>query len=347
MRIIIVSFVLVLFLGVVVSYQALNSFFGDVYVPEEKRVFVINQGDSVKKISAELESMGIIKSDYWFRTLVWVRGKELSFVAGKFNIPETINSYRLINIFTTVSKKEVKKIRIIEGWRSEDISSYLERLDLFKSDDFLKLVGNPLSSAKPVDFDFLNEILVRYPILKEKPEGKPLEGFLFPDTYEIFVDAKARDVVLKMLDNFSKKIDKDLLEEIERQNKSFYDILIMASIIEAEVPHEKDRALVSGVFWNRLNIGMALQSDATLKYVIGGSRPALTSEELRIDSPYNSYMYRGFPPTPVGNPGLSAIRAAVYPAKTDYLFFLSTPTGETIFSRNLEEHNRAKAKYWR
>ncbi|MBI4122479.1 MAG: endolytic transglycosylase MltG [Parcubacteria group bacterium] len=156
-----------------------------------------------------------------------------------------------------------------------------------------------------------------------------------------------RDVVRKMVQNFDAKVTQDLRNEAARQGKNFYTVLIMASIIEAEVPHEEDRPIVSDIFWSRLAAGVPLQSDATLTYIIGGSRPALTNEELQIDSAYNTYKYRELPPTPIGNPGLSAIRAAIYPADTDYFYFLSTPEGETIFSRTLEEHNAAKARYLR
>jgi UPF0755 protein len=204
-------------------------------------------------------------------------------------------------------------VRIIEGWTTRDILAYLEKEGLYAGEE------------------------------KKLLEGK--EGYLFPDTYYVFADAKIEDLIQKIQENFDRRLSQELRAEIKHQGKTLDDVLKVASIIEAEVPHSQDRPIISDIIWKRLRVGMALQSDATLNYATGGKHTTLTAEELKIDSPYNSYKYKGLPPTPIGNPGLSAIRAAIYPQKTDYWYWLSTPAGETIFSRNLAEHNRAKAKY--
>jgi UPF0755 protein len=149
-----------------------------------------------------------------------------------------------------------------------------------------------------------------------------------------------------MLKNFSEKITPDMLTEISNQKKSLYDILTMASIVEGEVSKDSDRKVVAGIFWNRLAIGQALGSDATLEYVLGGNKRQHSIAETQIDSPYNTYRFKGLPPGPVSNPGLSAIDAAINPAETQYFYFLSDPaTGETIFSKTFEEHVANKAKY--
>jgi len=318
--------------------------FGSVRVEEDVRSFTIEQGESVKQITANLVDKEIIKNDFWFRTLVWLKGKQSEFRAGSFDLPEKISPSELIALLTTIGKKETRTIKILEGWGIYDMALYFESEGLFSQEEFLRVVGME-GIFGTIDNDFYNELAQVYPLLKYMTAGASLEGYLFPDTYEIYADATAKDVVRKMVANLHEKVTQDLIDEALAQDKNFYKILIMASIIEAEVPFDEDRGIVSDIFWSRIDIGMALQSDATLNYRINGTSPALTKEQLKIDSEYNTYLYRGLPPTPIGNPGIASIRAALYPENTDYLYFLSTPEGETVFSRTLDEHNIAKAKY--
>ena len=336
----IVTAAVLVFLVVVLLF--VYSIFAKVSLDQNLREIEITSGQSVKQISRYLTDAGIVKNDFWFRTYIWLLGKEKKIKAGKFDLPGKINAVGLLKILTASGRDDVVSIKILEGWGINDISAYLASNISIPTEEFKLLTGEPIVDATD-SFNFASQ----FPLLRFKPANKSMEGFLFPDTYEIFEDSNASDIIKKMLVNFEDKVAQDLLDETQRQGKDFYDILIMASIIEAEVPHEDDRSIVSDIFWSRLESGVALQSDATLNYAIGGDNPSLTLTQLQIDSPYNSYKYRGLPPTPIGNPGLSAIKAALYPADTDYFYFLSTPEGETIFSTTLEEHNRAKAIYLR
>jgi UPF0755 protein len=151
------------------------------------------------------------------------------------------------------------------------------------------------------------------------------------------------DLLNTIFENFDSKIDDSLMAEIKRQGKSLHEIIIMASLIEKEVKTYEDKKLVSGVLWNRESIGMPLQSCSTITYITG--KKAVSTEDTKIDSPYNTYLYYGLPLGPISNPGLDSIKAAIYPKKSDYFYFLSTPEGETIFSKTLIEHNIAKEKY--
>ena len=178
------------------------------------------------------------------------------------------------------------------------------------------------------------------------PIGVDLEGYLFPDTYRIYNDASADDILEKMLDNFDTKLSRELRDEIASQGKSIHDIVTMASIIEKEVAVKDDMAIVSGILYKRMEIGMRLEVDSSVNYVSGKSDPSVTYVDLQIDSPYNTYKYDGLPPGPICNPGLQAIQAAVYPGTSSYLFYLNRQdTGETIFSKNFDEHIRNKNKY--
>ena len=178
------------------------------------------------------------------------------------------------------------------------------------------------------------------------PDNADLEGFLFPDTYRIDKAAAAADIIKKMLDNFQRKLTPAMLEEIKRQNKSVYEIIALASLVEKEVRTADDMKIVSGIFWQRIKNRQGLESCATLAYILGVNKAQYSVADTKIDSPYNTYKYRGLPPGPIANPGLNAITAAIYPEETDYNYFLSDPaTGQTIFSRTLGEHNLNKAKY--
>ncbi|MDI3496482.1 MAG: hypothetical protein PWQ35_503 [Patescibacteria group bacterium] len=246
--------------------------------------------------------------------------------------------------------KDEKTIKILEGWTVEDIGNYLVQFNFSKA-EFKALVGEPKvdyrqRDTNPIDFS------ERFSFLADKPSYYGLEGFLFPDTYRVFTSATTEDVVIKMLENFEQKLRPELREEIARQGKSIYEIVIMASLIEKEAPinysdpENTDARIVSDIFWGRLEAGQALESDATLSYWFADTNPVHSGEELSVDTPYNSYKYKGLPPTPICNPGIRAIEAAIYPLETDYNYFLTDLKGENIYyARTYQEHLNNKYKY--
>jgi len=236
------------------------------------------------------------------------------------------------------SKKETilnqVKITFPEGWTAKKMADRMSANNL-PGDEFLSLVNDPA-----------DEILSEFSFLSDKLENKTLEGYLFPDTYFFAADAGAEDIVAKLLNNFDKKINESLRNEITNQGKGIYEVLSMASIIENEVRSSEDRKIVSDIFWGRIKTGQPLQSCATLAYILGVNKKQYSLEDTRIDSPYNTYVNKGLPPGPISNPGIVSIEAAIYPTLTDYNYFLSDPeTGETVFSRTLDEHNANKVKH--
>jgi len=162
------------------------------------------------------------------------------------------------------------------------------------------------------------------------------EGYLFPDTYEILYGLELEKIIKIMTDNFNKKT---------ATLKITPEVVIMASLLEKEVQTKEDKEIVSGIFWKRIKSGKPLESCATIAYIKGVSQWRYSYEDTRIESPYNTYLNLGLPSGPIGNPGLESIEAAIYPQDSDYWYYLSTPEGETIFSKTLEEHNYAKSKY--
>lgn len=248
--------------------------------------------------------------------------------------------------------KEEKTLKVLEGWTIEDIASHLETLGI-SEDEFIAATGEPkVDYREDADATFPPDYSLEYDFLGVKPEYYSLEGFLFPDTYRIYADSSAQDVVKIMLDNFSSKLSEGIEEKIIASGKDLYDVLIMASLIEKEAPidysdpENTDARIVSGIFWGRLEIGQALQSDATLSYWLNDNNPAHSAQELEEDTLYNSYMYRGLPPTPISNPGLRAIEAAIDPLDTEYNYFLTDLKGDNIYyAKTYQEHLNNKYKY--
>jgi UPF0755 protein len=177
-----------------------------------------------------------------------------------------------------------------------------------------------------------------------KPGNVDLEGFLYPDTYIFEKNVTADEVVEKMLQNFDKKLTAGIKARAKNSELSLYEVITLASIVEREVAKPEDRKLVGSVFLNRLEIGMALESCATIQYITGENKKQFTYAETRVASPYNTYINRGLPPGPIGNPSIDSILAVIEPQDSNYLYFLSAD-GTTYFSRTLDEHETKKAKY--
>ncbi len=299
-----------------------------------EKEFVIIPGESVGEITLNLIEQEIIHSEFTFKFYVWLKGWQSSIQAGSY----ILTPMSIADVAKTLAGGKVDNeisLKFIEGWAMKDMAEYLVEEEIIDDPDIF------LNTAKAEnftdEFKFLEEVSTR-----------PLEGFLFPDTYRVFKDSSVVDIISKQLENFDQKVSSAMRTEIRAQGKNVYEVLIMASIIEAEVQTDEDRKLVSGVLWKRLDVGMPLQVDSSLKYIIGKqNRNALTFEELEIDSEYNTYKYRDLPPTPINNPGDSAIRAAIYPKSSDYWFYLSDKEGNTHFAEDKAGHDSNVNKYLR
>lgn len=246
-----------------------------------------------------------------------------------------------------------KTVKVLEGWDLRDIANSLESAELVSSEKFFSTLGEPQTDYRRVvgeeqPYDFSSE----FSFLLDKPKYYGLEGYLFPDTYRVYASSTPIEIARRMLINFDKKLTPQMRADIKSQGKTIYEIITLASLIEKEAPidyqsvDDTDAKLIAGVFLNRLAIGQGLQSDATLSYIFDDDKPAHSGAELEIDSPYNTYKYRGLPPGPICNPGILAIKAAIYPTKTAYNYFL-TPKGkrEVIYAQTYEEHLNNKYEY--
>jgi len=299
----------------------------------ETRKFIIQNGESSEDISKRLREEGFIQNSFIFNMYAWQTKKDDKLRAGEYDIPKNISIKDIIGILSSMRALEQNKITIIEGWENTEIAQYLEDKGVSKKNDFL-------DALKKRSFWWDD-----YEVLWDLPKGVDLEGYLFPDTYLVFKNASIDDILKKMISNLDKKIDAQMRRDIKEQNMNIHKILTLASIIEKEVVGGEDRAIVSGIFHKRLKEGIGLQADSTINYITGKSKARSSLDDISLDNPYNTYKYRGLPPGPINNPGLSAIRAAVYPKDSSYYYFLTTPQGAVIYSKNFEEHVAAKKKF--
>ena len=275
----------------------------------EVKEFKVEQGAGLLQIAEQLEQEGIIKDGKIFALYVLATGRHIQ--AGSYSL-------RLSSTPIVIAKK------MIQGDTTKVVVTILEGYTIFKIQEWgIPLAGLKASSFKK-DFNFLSSV----------PDDASLEGFLFPDTYYFSVGDEAEFAAKTMLANFGEKLTPELREEIARQNKSIFDVVIMASIIEKEVRTYQDKELVSGLLWKRLNTGMRLQVDAS------GLYPGPAEE-------YDTYKFLGLPKGPICNPGLKSIEAAIYPKASQYWYYLSTRDGTTIFSKTFDEHLAATYKYLR
>jgi UPF0755 protein len=175
------------------------------------------------------------------------------------------------------------------------------------------------------------------------PPDDNLEGYLFPDTYTVPKGASARDVLQIMLENFARRVVVPYGAAADRFPGGLPAAVTLASLVEREAEVDADRPLIAAVYRNRLKAGMRLQCDATVQYALPEHKARLFYADLRVDSPYNTYQHAGLPPTPIANPGLPSIEAALHPARVDYLYYVAGPGGRHIFSRTLAGHNQAVA----
>lgn len=336
----------IIFLAILV---AIIIFSWMIFVPPSEdateKFFVIEKGEGVNEISQHLKEQNFIKNKLFFETYVWLKKMQSDFKAGEHKLRQNMRVWEIAPVLTAISETNERDIKILEGWNNTEIANYLEQEGVVSKDIFLATADNYESGIENYEF------------LSDRPASATLEGYLFPDTYRIYREfpaeflngedkeiAVAKHIIKKMLDNFDKKLSADLRAEIAKQKKNIFEILTMASIIEKEARGE-DMAMAADIFWRRIDEGIALQSDATVNYATGKYETQPSLDDLKINSPYNTYKYRGLPEGPIGNPGLAAIRAAIYPKANDYWYFLHTKDGQTIYSRNFEEHKANKVKY--
>ena len=296
----------------------------------------IPEGAGSRDAARILANAGIVRSKWLFVAYAALTGQAESLKAGAYEFAGQVTMPAVVGkLVRGGTYPNERLITIPEGWDLRDIAAYFEELGVASAEELWRVTGRP--AAIPARGKALD-------LVQDKPAAVTLEGYLYPDTYRIFLDAPVEVVVRKMTENFAHKFTADLRAEIKRQGRTVHEVVTLASLLEQEVRTPQDRRLVAGILRRRLEAGIPLQVDASVNYATG-KRETPSAGDLAADSPYNTYRIRGLPPGPISNPGQEAIAAALDPAPTDYLYYLSAPDGLTVFSRTLAEHAAAKARY--
>ena len=304
--------------GIVLLWPQLSS--------ENSTKISISKGSTLIDVSNQLFDQRIIKNKKSFILAVKTLGYEKDLPAGKFLIEEATTNYCIIKkIVNSVALS--KKMTILEGWSVNDIALELESKFNIKKDSFLKAVKS------------------RRLLRNWKIDSNSFEGYLFPDTYLLPEDASPEDVINKMVFEYNNNITPTMRTRMAEINLSENEVLTLASIIEGEAIFDSERPRISGVYHNRLKKRMRLQADPTIQYIIEDSPRRLLNKDLKIESPYNTYLNYGLPPGPINNPGIESIKAALYPEDVDFLFFVARGDGYHTFTRTEKEHNKAKKEF--
>ncbi len=285
----------------------------------EKEI-TIEKGESFSSVVDKLKENGIIRHKLLFKYYAMAKGIDVNLKAGAHILNEAMGYKK--------TGEELKNgnlggntviLTIPEGFEIKDIAKEINNVFGISEEEFLIAAKN--------DFGIENE------------RENPLEGYLFPDSYEFYKDASAEDIIEKMLQGFDNIWTEKFSQRCLELNMTMDEVIILASIIEREAGSIEEMGKVSSVFHNRLKINMPLQSCATVQYILKERKEVLSIADTKIESPYNTYIYAGLPVGPISNPGKAAIEAALYPEKTDYYYFKVNDEGVTLFSKTLSEHN--------
>ncbi len=290
-------------------------------------IIYVSAGENVHAVARRFKEHNLIESENFFTLLASI-SKMTSIKPGKYRIAHDLSSYRIIK---KIYSGDIVKARVTipEGFNIYQIAERMEKLGITKKDDFLFLASNT---------PFLRTIGILAP---------SAEGYLFPDTYIFPEEADPRIVIKIMHERLNIVLDKIDLVPMSKLRFDRHRLLTMASLIEKEAKSASERPYISSVFHNRLKKGMKLDCDPTVRYAVKRFTGPIYLADLRNPSPYNTYIHYGLPPTPICAPGKEAILAALNPAPSEYLFFVSRNDGSHFFSKNIVEHNRAVQKYQR
>lgn len=238
-----------------------------------------------------------------------------------------------------------KTITIIPGWNNKQVADYLVKQGVASTtEEVLALIGTRGQPASLAELTTSTRVL---PLFADRPAKASLEGYLAPETYRIFADASLVSVIEKLLNQRNREVSLELQTPGGANKRTLFEIITMASIVEKEARQSETMAMVADIFWRRYDLNWALQSCATVNYITGKNSPAASSEDIKIDSPYNTYKYPGLPPGPISNPSLNAIKAVLKPTVNAYWYFMSDEDGVMHYAKTLEEHNRNVATYLR
>ncbi len=337
----ILTFLLILILlagaGAYFAFDYYNNSLEAVDISDDNIIQIsIPMGSTASDIAEILFQNDLITNIEIFRFYAGREGYDVHLKAGEFRLRKSMNVDELLNALISdaeLHSENTVNLTIIEGLILEDtVASVAEQLGL----DYDMLLNLAYDASL-----FRDE----FTFLAENSDIENLQGFLFPETYNLYADITEEEVIRFLLSQFEDYYIAEILPAIESSGLNLKELITLASIVEKEAVLKEERSTIAGVFLERLEIGMALESCATVNYILGEWKPRLSYEDISIDDPYNTYIYYGLPPSPINSPGKASITACLYPVDSEYLFFLAKGDGSHYFSETYEEHLEAAEKY--
>ncbi|MGI8551000.1 MAG: endolytic transglycosylase MltG [Dehalococcoidia bacterium] len=301
----------------------------------------VRDGDTAQTIAHRLKDAGIIQNGELFTELTSLEGLQNGLAAGQYDFSRNTPTADVIARLRQGNPPALK-VTIPEGKRIEEVADLLQKSGVISGQDFLNALKDGHYS---------------YDFLADGAAGPGLEGYIFPDTYNFPKKNKPEDVVNAMLKDFDRRLTPDLRQAYKQENLSLQQALTLASIVEREAQVPSERPTIASVFFNRLQQRMPLQTDPTVQFALaadpksvaefGWWKRDVTLDDLKIKSPYNTYLNNGLPPGPIANPGLASLQAVAHPAQTRFLFFVAKNDGSHVFAETFAEHQANIAKYQR
>ena len=287
---------------------------------------IINYGDPLSVITKKLKNKKLISNEMIFNMVAKLNGVENSIPAGIFLISDANTNIKLINCLVKNSP-QIKKITLLEGWTIKQSINYLAEEMGFDHKNFEMIIS---------DIDIVNDFDIN---------TDNMEGYIYPETYYFFEGQSELSVIKKIINEYKNFWNKENIAKAEKLKMTQHEIVTLASIIEGEAIYDSERPIISAVYHNRLNIGMKLQADPTVQYIIKDGPRRLLNKDLKIKSPYNTYLNQGLPPGPINSPGRKSLYAALYPNNNEYLYFVAKGDGYHTFSKNEKDHEKAKKDF--
>ncbi|WP_285717238.1 endolytic transglycosylase MltG [Pelosinus sp. IPA-1] len=291
----------------------------------EKAVIVVKTGMAANEIGELLYQQGIIKSVLAFHAVAKMQGLANSLQAGEYVINKNMTIQQIVAMLAK-GETVYQQITIPEGYTVDQIAKLIQEKQLGSAEKFKALAKKSNVFSYPYMMNYNANIVYK------------VEGYLFPNTYQISKGATEEQLLNMMLTQFDKEFSESMRERATAIGLSVKDVIILASLVEKEAQIEDDRPIIAGVFLNRLKQEMPLQSCATIQYILGYPKVELSVEDTEISSPYNTYQHMGLPPGPIANPGMAAINAVLYPKETSFIYFVADKQGTHHFSKTYEEH---------
>ena len=319
--------VVVIVFAVLLCLMYFTFFTPNYYKVQSPVTFDIRKGESFSSVSDRLYDLGVIPSKNNFKIAGFIYGAERKIRAARFHIPNGLSYLDLLDLFISGECDFQRTFTINPGQTIKWLGQRLQKYLYIDSIAFVTLTN---------DKSFADSLGLN---------RNSFEGYLFADDYEIYERSSPAEAITMFYDAFKDFFNDTLTARTKEIGFTLNEIITLASIIKGETDKEDEMARISGVYHNRLRIGMKLQADPTIQYVMPGGWKRLTFKDLEIDSPYNTYKFFGLPPGPINSPGKAAILAALYPEKNNYLYFVADGNGGHMFSKTLAEHNRNVKKY--